>query len=243
MTVGCNFPPPATCRFETEPVTTSVAFEDAKAFEADLRDGSLTIEGWDKPDVEMVATVRARALFPKSAERLAKDTKVSLVRADQKVLVKYEPARSMIDNERVTVDVVVRVPRQVATQARTQGTIKAGNLAAATKLYSHCGNIVLRDVEAPVDCSAHCGNVQLTNIQGSVTAAAHCGNIQLSAVHGSIAAKAHCGNVTIADSQGAIDCKAHCGNVRITSSAGWTGEPVKARADLGRLKVSLGTLE
>lgn len=239
LTSGCSIPPPAHCRFEAPAVTRSVAFADARTFEANLRDGSLTIEGWDRPDVEMTATVWAKGILPGAARRLATDTKVDLVKTGDKVVVRYEPARSLIDSERVGVDLHVRLPRQAATQASVQGAVRASGLAGAMKLHSPCGNIVLTDVVGPVDCDANCGKIDLTSITGDVRARANCGSVELRQVQGAVTVRANCGSVTVTDSRGSLDCQANCGNIRVTHT--WTGETLKAQAECGKVDVAVAT--
>lgn len=242
LATGC-FTPQAHFRYETPPQEKSVVFGDASIFEAKLPSGSLSIEGWDKPTVEMTAEVWAKGIFAKSAERLAKDTRVDLVKEGDKVIIKVQPAVSMVDSERVGADIVVHVPAKAVAQATaTYATVSAKDMAGAVKLDSTYGNITLANLCGPADCRSTYGNIKIASGTAGVNLCSTYGNIHLTDVAGAIAARTTYGNVALIDPRDKVDCNTTYGDISVTAKSGcWKGENVKVKTTYGDIKVTLAT--
>ncbi|MGD9598128.1 MAG: DUF4097 domain-containing protein [Steroidobacteraceae bacterium] len=126
-----------------------VAADPAGEVNVNIVTGSLRIEGWDKPEVEVTGTI------DEDVERL------DVVRDGSRVTVKVIlPKRSMRDAD---ADLTVRVPRGSSLEATTvSADLDVRAVAGTLRLKSVSGELTARDVAKDSEFKTVSGDIRVT---------------------------------------------------------------------------------
>jgi len=247
MTSGCVIFIPQqlqpTHRYETGPIESSVDFQGCRQFAAELKNGTISIEGWDKPTAAMTARVWSKAYSEESAKRLAESTKVELKRAGDRVDLIYSPAIHLLQNEQIEVSITVHLPFEAAAKAKTgSGDVSAAQLAGPIELITCRGNIDLKATQGPVKCRTSSGDIILEDSMGQVNCQTSRGNIKLTNIRGPMECKTSSGDINVTDATDALNCSTSRGNIKVSiHSEGWKGKKIKLHTSRGDVKLVMLT--
>ncbi len=171
---------------ETEVSFAYVPAPDAESLVVEQPLGQLTLRGWDKPEVRIVATKRAPDDATLDRLRVNVDMQDGhiRVRAGIRVGGAFRPlppsARAQIG-----IDLTVDAPRRVALDARTwAGDLSASGFRAGARLASTGGEVRASDIEGKVVSNSVKGKQLLSSIKGDVEADGVTGDLELDTVDG-----------------------------------------------------------
>jgi DUF4097 and DUF4098 domain-containing protein YvlB len=181
---------------ETEVSFAYVPAPNAEAVVVEQPMGKLSLRGWDKPEVRIVATKRA----PDAAtlDRLRVNVEMQdghiRIRAGVRVGGQFRP----LPTQKVGIDLTVDAPRHVNLQARTwSGDLDAQGFRAGAQLASTGGEVRASDIEGKVTSNTVKGKQRLSSIRGEVEADGVTGDMELDSVDGdSLDAKVVEGQIT-----------------------------------------------
>lgn len=140
--------------------------------------GDITVNSWDRHEVEMKAVKRARAENEDEARMLLEKTTVQFDRTEQGIDIRTAAPKKPGRNRNVSVAYTVTVPVEIDLEMKTVN-----------------GTIVVKDVSGAVDTKTTNGRIGLTGIVGSIQAKTTNGKIGLLEVLGPINAKTANGSI------------------------------------------------
>ena len=162
--------------------------------------GSVTVRGWDQPQIRIVAAKRAGS--PSLLDRL----KVQFVfLSDGRVQIStgfYLADRTFIPLplSGAGIDLTIDAPRRMRVEATTSGAIDAAGFRHGAQLSSQGGEIRVADMEGRVDTRTLDGRQWLQSIRGSLLATGVRGDMELSQVQGErVDASVNKGNIYARD--------------------------------------------
>jgi hypothetical protein len=198
-------------RVEAEETEVSFAYvpaPDAEAVVIDQPMGRLTVTGWDKPEVRIVA--RKRAPNNATLDRL----RVNVEMRDGRIRIRtgvrvgdgfralpQGAEASTTAAPAMAIDLTVDAPRRVQVTASTwAGDLEASGFRAGAVLTSAGGEVRARDIEGHVRTNALKGRQRLSSIRGDVEADGVTGDLELDTVDGdTLEAKVVEGQITARD--------------------------------------------
>ncbi|WP_404424561.1 DUF4097 family beta strand repeat-containing protein [Nibricoccus sp. IMCC34717] len=158
--------------------------------------GSITVTSWDKPEIEVIATRKA-----KNQEALAK-IEVKFEATDQQVKVRTEsPTRY---NSNTSVDYVIRVPATVKIQKlhETNGDVRVSGISGPVTVGTVNGRVELNDVTGAIAVESVNGDIAIARAGSSVKAQTVNGSIHMQVAQLGSGAQLHAetvnGSVTVA---------------------------------------------
>ena len=174
--------------------------EDGSAFTEDV-EGSFTVEGaprirsrnvsgetriavGEDGTVRIRATKRVRGSSPEKAKRLLQNVEVRMEQHGNVIDVRphlYEQDRGWMDmfrGGRVSVDLVITVPRESSIEAHTvsgdleldgtRGTIEIQSVSGDITVRDARGSLALRSVSGDVTCFDFCGRAEANTVSGDL---------------------------------------------------------------------------
>jgi DUF4097 and DUF4098 domain-containing protein YvlB len=146
--------------------------------------GKLTLRGWDKNEVRIVANKRAPDA--KTLDRLRVNVEMKdghiHVRAGVRV---GDQLKAMPSSGRVGIDLTIDAPRKAALRAMTwSGDLEAQGFRAGAELASTGGEVRANDIEGKVTSNSVKGKQHLSAIHGDVEADGVNGDLELDTVDG-----------------------------------------------------------
>lgn len=129
------------------------------------RNGSVTVHGWDKPNVQVVALIQARSNSKNNARQLAADTRV--ITTDGRIRAEtprdeMDRARDYDGNSYVSVSFEVWAPRGTNLDLRANnGSISVDSVHSTIDLQTSNGSVRLRDVSGDVRGGTTNGSVNV----------------------------------------------------------------------------------
>ena len=211
-------------RVEAEETEVSFAYVPAPNAEAIIIEqpmGRLTVTGWDKPEVRIVARKRAPNNATLDRLRVNVEMRDGRIRIRTGVRVgdgfRALPQGAEAANaaaQSMAIDLTVDAPRRVAMSASTwAGDLEASGFRAGAELTSAGGEVRARDIEGRVRTNALKGRQRLSSIRGDVEADGVTGDLELDTVDGdTLEAKVVEGQITARD--------VHTPVVRLLSTSG-----------------------
>ena len=141
----------------TDRQTRSVAFPDGKSLSIEVTIGTVRIEGWDKPEAEMVIERRAP-----SAAQLAQ-VPVSIEDTTSRLLVRVLQTDQNTDPA-LRADVIVRLPRAALIERLQvfEGRIAIGAMTGSVTADIRRGPIEGRDLSGTVRLETGIGSIAVT---------------------------------------------------------------------------------
>lgn len=158
-------------------VRLSAPLSPGSTFTAQTHNGSITTNGADVADCNMVATITARAATEEEARELAEQVEVSLEPSGDTLTAKIKKPIRLV-NKSVSVSLDITVP------GRT-------NL----ELETHNGAVVIADITGDVRATTHNGKVTTERVIGSTVLETHNGSISCRQTSGDAKLKTHNGSV------------------------------------------------
>ncbi|OHB54653.1 MAG: hypothetical protein A2173_06280 [Planctomycetes bacterium RBG_13_44_8b] len=230
-------------------VQLSAPLKSGSTLAAQTHNGGITIAGADVTDCNLTAKITAHALTDEDAQKVAEQTKVTLVPFGDRLTVKIEKPMIMT-NRSVSVELNATVPNKTSLELNTHnGGVKITDIVGDIDAATHNGGVSATKVEGSIKLETHNGSVTCKDISGDAKLRTHNGGIK---VNYSEAAKPVC-NVSVVTHNGGVefvsppnfsatvDVSTHNGSIRTDLPITLTGEITKRKltgkigSDEGRL--------
>ena len=145
--------------------------------------GSVTVRGWDRPQVRIVAN--KRALVPQLLDRLKARVEVLDGKVDLATGVYLSDGTwHPIPQRDAAIDLTIHAPAGMTVDAVGRGDVTASGFNAGAKLSSETGEIHAYDLAGPVATHAAAGRQSLQSIRGRVDANGIEGDLELQSIDG-----------------------------------------------------------
>ncbi|MGZ3439056.1 MAG: DUF4097 family beta strand repeat-containing protein [Polyangia bacterium] len=171
---------------ENEVTFASVPTPDAESITIEQPMGKLSLNGWDKPEVRVVAHKRAKdgkALDQLRVEFEMLDGKIH-IRTGVRIGDTFRPLPA---SESASIDLTIDAPRKVTLRAKTWGgDIDASGFRSGARLSSQGGEVHAWDIDGEVHTEALRGKQRLSAIRGNVEADGETGDVELDAIDGEV---------------------------------------------------------
>ncbi|HVW07269.1 MAG TPA: DUF4097 family beta strand repeat-containing protein [Bryobacteraceae bacterium] len=147
--------------------------------------GSITVNTWDRPEIEVHAVIEMSAGFLSSDadRRRFNDTRVDIGNAGDSVHIKSEyPTWDWLQGSNPDIHYTINAPRTARWTVRTHNSrVDVRNLHAALSITTHNGNIDVTGLAGALDLDTHNGNakVQFASWTGPSSVDTHNGDIEL----------------------------------------------------------------
>jgi hypothetical protein len=179
--------PALTWAEETEVSFVYVPAPHAESLVIDQPLGQLSLHGWDKPEVRIVA--RKHAKDSATLEQLRVNVDMfddGRVRIRTGVRV-GNSFRALPRSEAAGIDLEIEAPRRVTLRATTWADdLEVSGFRAGAELFSRGGAVRASDIEGSVHTQSLEGKQQLTAIRGDVEADVSSGDVVLESVDGKL---------------------------------------------------------
>lgn len=203
--------------------------------------GSISVTGQDTDQVQVVATIQARAGNEQEAQELADQVEIRFQESGDKLIVKADRPDNLHWNRSISISYDITVPRQTH--------VDCDSASGSLKLRDLTGNVNAHTASGSVDGAQIKGFVRLRSASGSV----HCENVS----GGDVDLDTASGGVRLSDASDIGTCRAHSssGSVHLwhvqadvirmdSGSGGVTAEDVScahlnARSGSGHVSVAL----
>ena len=202
--------------------------------------GSIDVTGADTDQVQVTATIQARAGTEQEAQELAEQVEIRFQESGDKLVVKADRPNNLHWNRSISISYVITVPRQTHVDCD-----------------SASGSLKLRDLTGNVNARTASGSVEGAQIKGFVRLRSSSGSIRCENVgNGDVDLDTASGGVRLSDASDVGTCRAHSssGSVRLqhvgadvirmdSGSGGVTAEDVtcshlNARSGSGHVSVA-----
>jgi hypothetical protein len=206
-------------------VQLSEPMAQARVFEAETHNGSITINGAATNMCDVTATIAARAESEEEAKKIADQTQVRLERSGNKLTARIEKP-ILIGNKYVGVALDVMTPDHMSLE-----------------LVTHNGAVEIADITGQIEATTHNGSVTSRNTSGETQLTTHNGRISCHAIVGDIGLETHNGSVdVIYGGTAPAVCNAgivtHNGSIDFTSPPNFSAE-VEASTHNGSIYTAL----
>jgi DUF4097 and DUF4098 domain-containing protein YvlB len=171
---------------ETEVSFAYVPAADAESIVIEQPMGRLALNGWDKPEVRIVA--RKHAKDGATLDQL----RVNFEMVDGKIHIRTgvrvgDTFRPLPASAEAGIDLTVDAPRRVSLRAATwAGDIDVSGFRAGAQLSSRGGEVHASDIEGEVRTNALRGKQRLSAIRGNIEADGVTGDVELDTVEGDL---------------------------------------------------------
>ncbi len=195
--------------------------------------GSVEVKSWDRDQVKLNVTKKARTSSQREADRLFEDLKI---RFDQdnngvQVVAEYTGHKSWLSGRRrVNLHFEVIVPNVFDLDVNTSGgSIKVEDLAGNIDLNTSGGSISVGQIKGPVNAKTSGGSINVSEAVGDVFVHTSGGRINIGKTSGAVDAKTSGGginldgvegNTTVRTSGGSLNLKKLGGTVQGSTSGG-----------------------
>jgi DUF4097 and DUF4098 domain-containing protein YvlB len=185
MLVVPVWPAPAFAE-ENEVTFVNVPTPDVESIVIEQPQGRLTLNGWDKAEVRVVAHKHA-----KDAKTLDQLT-VDFVMYDGKIRIRSgvrvnDTFRPLPASDGAGIDLTISAPRGVALRAGTwAGDLDASGFRAGAVLSSRGGEVHASDIEGELRTETLRGKQRLSSIRGNVEADGVTGDVEVDAIDGEV---------------------------------------------------------
>jgi len=232
---GCNFH----AKFERT-VELQHPMQAGSTLAVSTASGSIDVTGQETDQVQVTATIQARAATEEEAQELAEQVEIRFQEAGDKLVVKADRPNNLRWNRSISISYVITVPRQTH--------VECDSASGSLKLRDLTGNVNARTASGSVEGTQIKGFVRLHSSSGSV----HCEN----ASGGDVDLDTASGGVRLSNASDVGTCRAHSssGSVRVqhvqadlirmdSGSGGVTAEDVtcshlNARSGSGHVSVA-----
>ena len=206
-------------------VRLSAPMSPGSTFAAETHNGSITANGADVTDCNLVATITARARTEEEAIELAEKVKVSLESVGGRLVVSIEKPINLI-NKSVSVSLDATIPNR-----------------ADLELVTHNGSVSITEITGRINAKTHNGKVETTRVSDSVKLVTHNGSITCVDASGDANLKTHNGSVKVyyCDSTEPVDeisIVTYNGSIELATPPDLSAK-VEAKTDNGSINTDL----
>ena len=197
--------------------------------------GSITINGVDVSECNVLAEITARAPTEQEAQEIAEQVFIILEKSDRTLTVRADKPR-LKNNRSISISYDITVPRQTIVQCKSSyGALKLSNIDGDVNGKTSSGSIDAETIAGSVDLDTSYGSVTCLDVTGGdVKVKISSGQIKLS--------RASFGNCDLHTSYGSITAEQLDGDsVKLHSSSG-SGNVVKASVPAMDLFTSYGQI-
>jgi len=151
----------------------------------DNHNGSITVNTWDRPEIEVHAVIEMNSGFPFSEadRRRFNETRVDIDRIGDSVRIKSDyPTWSSLQGADPDIHYTVNAPRTARWTVRTHNSrVEVHNLHAALSISTHNGQIDVSGLAGALDLDTHNGNakVQFASLTAPSSVETHNGDVEL----------------------------------------------------------------
>ena len=236
MIVGIGGCSSATFQYDRGSIEQSIEFQKADTFCVNIPNGTLNIEGWDKPSVSLSAKIKAHGMTAKSAKRLAEETTIELKRNHEGVFVAYAPALLPMKGEYVETHMVIHVPYHATTTAETAYGNVTVKQTGSLKLNTAYGDIKLDGIQGPVVCHTAYGDINITKCSGDVACNSSYGDLKIENIDGAIGCSTAYGDITLTDVRSTVKGNTSYGDIHISiQKKYWVGQAIDLNTAYGNV--------
>jgi len=173
--------------------------------------GNITIEGWDKPEAEVVTVKRGGSAQDR------RNLKLIALTDGGNLTLQTPPARG------IDVEYIVRLPKKLAE-------ISLESTSAQIEVAGVSGKITVRNTN---------GGVSLSKIKGSVSVKTTNGAAELSDIGGDVSVSSTNGALDLTDIDGTIDASSINGGISVSFGSVVPNKPLKLESTRGDIEVTL----
>jgi hypothetical protein len=222
----------------------SAPMKPGSTFAAQTHNGSITIEGAETADCNLVATIVAHAITEEDAQKLAEEINVKLETEGSRLTAKIEQPTIMM-NRSVSVSLKVVVPSKTDLELTTHnGAVNITNIAGEINAITHNGGVAATQVAGDTKLKSHNGSITCKEILGDAQLETHNGGVK---VYYSEAAQPVCNVLVVTHNGGvefaappnfsaAVEASTHNGSIRTDLPITLSGEVSR-----GKLTGTIGT--
>ncbi|HEU5021097.1 MAG TPA: DUF4097 family beta strand repeat-containing protein [Bryobacteraceae bacterium] len=151
----------------------------------DSHNGSITVNTWDRPEIQVHAVIEMNSGFPfsEASRRRFNETRVDIGGTGDSVRIKSEyPEHDGLDGSNPDIHYTISAPRTARWNIRTHNSrVEVHNLHAALSVSTHNGEIDISGLAGALDLDTHNGNakVQFTSLTTASTVDTHNGDVEL----------------------------------------------------------------
>ena len=168
---------------ETEVTFAYVPAPNAESIVIEQPMGRLQLNGWDKPEVRIVAKKHARDAA--TLDQLRVNVEMQDGHIHVRTGVRVDNSFHPLPSGEAGIDLTIDVPRHVSLRATTwAGNIDASGFRAGAELSSRGGEVHASDIEGRVRTTCLRGKQRLSSIHGDVEADGVTGDVELDTIDG-----------------------------------------------------------
>ncbi len=206
-------------------VTLSAPMSPGSTLVAVTHNGSITANGADVVDCNVVATITARAMSEQEAIELAEQVEVNLEPVADGLVVKIEKPTPLI-NKSVGVSLDATVPNRTDLELVTHnGAVKIAAITGRVDAKTHNGKVTTKDVSGPLELETHNGAINCEEASGDADLKTHNGSVK----------------VYYSDSAGPVDeisIVTHNGSIELVPPPGFSAK-IDAKTNNGSINTDL----
>ena len=216
---------------ETERFEHTVPLDGAKSVKVSNVNGEISIEGWSKKSIHVVATKSAEADTRGAAREILKKMEIEIQRDGKNISI----STKFPDNSGGRVDYQIKVPTGIECEAATvNGNLRIENAAGPVEGATVNGNINIVGARETLSAATVNGNVHAT-LDGQPS-----GDLECATVSGSITLEVD------ANLKASIDASTMTGDIRaffpIEKSSGFLGKSASGKLNGGGVEIELRTV-
>jgi DUF4097 and DUF4098 domain-containing protein YvlB len=148
------------------------------SFTAKTHNSSLTINGAEANDCNLIAIIKAEASNEEDAKKLAEEVDIKLESIDNKITVVIEKPDFMNDSS-VSVNLDVTVPSKTDLELNTHnGGVKITNITGDIGGKTHNGGVTAKQVSGTIELETHNGGITCREISGDAELRTHNGGVK-----------------------------------------------------------------
>ncbi|HEY4087705.1 MAG TPA: DUF4097 family beta strand repeat-containing protein [Bryobacteraceae bacterium] len=151
----------------------------------DNHNGSITVNTWDRPEIEVHAVIEMNSgfSFSDADRRRFNETRVDIDKLGDSVRIKsVYPTWSSLEGSDPDIHYTINAPRTARWAVRTHNSrVEVHNLHAALSISTHNGQIDVSGLAGALDLDTHNGNVkvQFASLTAPSTVDTHNGDVEL----------------------------------------------------------------
>jgi len=227
----------------------SAPLSDGSTFAAKTHNGSISVDGTDAANCNLIATIVGQARTEEEAEELAEDTQIRLAPVGDKLIAKIEKPR-LKSNQSISVSLDVEVPNHCDLELTTHnGAIEIADITGRVNGKTHNGKVIASQVSGNINLRTHNGKVICKQVSGDTRLKTHNGGVEVDYSETaspicSISIVTHNGGIDLAappDFSAAVEVSTHNGSIRTDLPITTMGE-VSKRKLTGKIGAGQGKL-
>lgn len=231
---------------ESKTLHKQVALAKGKTVVLDNRNGNLTVTGWNRDSVDVVAYVEVRSRRRSDLEKIIESVRIKMEQEADRLVIEADSPESeggsgfwdwvFGRHTQVSIDFEVRIPeRSDLTVETLNGNVGVDGVQGKIRMGSTNGNVEAEAVQGAVDASTTNGNVEVS-----------CGNIKTDE---RISCRTTNGDATVVVSDkteadvelSTVNGQVHC-DLPVTVQGGISDKRIHGRIGQGGGKIHLSTV-